>query len=261
MEPAIDCFEMVARYGSLLAVDRLTLQVAVGEFFALLGPNGAGKTTALHLLSTLLPLQGGEARVLGYDVVRQSTAVRRGVGVVFQESALDERLSARENLDFHAVYFGVPRGQRRARVSQALAWASLEHAADRVVRGFSGGMKRRLELARALLHEPRLLLLDEPTLRLDPQGRRHLWERIEELRRQGLTVVMTTHHLHEAASCDRVAIMDRGRQVAIGSPAALVAQTPGASDLEGVLLALTGRDLRDGDTPLPVVSVAVGDLG
>jgi ABC-2 type transport system ATP-binding protein len=253
VDVVVECHGLVRRYGSLTAVDGLNLAIRAGEFFALLGPNGAGKTTAMHVLSTLLPPSAGEVRVLGLDVVREASAVRRSVGVVFQDNALDERLSAWENLHMHTVLYNIPSRQRRERIHEALVWASLDHARDRVVRGFSGGMKRRLELARALLHEPKLLILDEPTLRLDPQGRRHLWERIEALRRAGMTVVMTTHYLHEAASCDRVAIMDRGRLVIVGEPQALVASTPGAHDLESVFLALTGRDLRDGD-PLPPAS-------
>jgi ABC-2 type transport system ATP-binding protein len=171
--------------------------------------------------------------------------VRRSLGMVFQDPALDDRLTARENLEIHAVLYGVPRQQRRAKVDQALAWATLEEAAQRRVRTFSGGMKRRLELARALMHAPGVLFLDEPTLGLDPQGRRHLWDRLESLRRDGMTVLMTTHYLHEAASCDRVGIIDRGKLVALGRPADLIAATEGAADLEAVFLSLTGRALRD----------------
>ena len=240
------------RYGDLVAVDGVTFDVARGEFFALLGPNGAGKTTTLDVLTALSVPTSGSARVMGHDVVAQPRAVRRAVGVVFQEPALDPSLTARETMDLHAVLYDVPRDERPARIERALAWADLLDVVDRRVRTFSGGMKRRLELARALIHRPAVLLLDEPTLRLDPQGRRNLWDRIEDLRREGMTVVMTTHYLHEAASCDRVAILDRGRLVALGTPGELIEATPGAGDLEAVFLARTGRDLRDetsGDAP------------
>jgi len=243
--PAIACHSLGRRYGDVAAVDDLSFDVGRGEFFALLGPNGAGKTSTVHMLTTLTTPTSGTARVMGYDVVSQAQDVRRSLGLVFQDPALDDRLSARENLEIHAVLYDVPRRERRERVAHALAWATLEEAADRRVRTFSGGMKRRLELARALMHGPGVLFLDEPTLGLDPQGRRHLWDRIEALRRDGMTVLMTTHYLQEAASCDRVGIIDRGRLVALGAPGDLVAQTEGAADLEAVFLALTGRALRD----------------
>jgi ABC-2 type transport system ATP-binding protein len=244
-DPAIECVALVRRFGDVVAVDGVTFTVARGEFFALLGPNGAGKTTTVNVLTTLSAPSSGAARVLGYDVVDRPQDVRRSLGMVFQDPALDDSLTARETLALHAVLYDVPRSLRRDRIGRALSWATLEGAADRRVRTFSGGMKRRLELARALVHEPGVLLLDEPTLRLDPQGRRNLWDRIEDLRRDGMTVLMTTHYLHEAASCDRVGILDHGRLVAIGAPGDLVAAMPGAGDLEAVFLALTGRALSD----------------
>jgi ABC-2 type transport system ATP-binding protein len=247
-DPAIECVALVRRFGDVVAVDGVTFTVARGEFFALLGPNGAGKTTTVNVLTTLSAPSSGAARVLGYDVVDRPQDVRRSLGMVFQDPALDDSLTARETLALHAVLYDVPRSLRRDRIGRALSWATLEGAADRRVRTFSGGMKRRLELARALVHEPGVLLLDEPTLRLDPQGRRNLWDRIEDLRRDGMTVLMTTHYLHEAASCDRVGILDHGRLVAIGAPGDLVAAMPGADDLEAVFLALTGRALSDEPT-------------
>jgi len=243
--PAIACTDLGRRYGKVAAVDGVSFEVARGEFFALLGPNGAGKTTTVHMLTTLTTPDAGSARVMGFDVVREAQDVRRSLGMVFQDPALDDRLTARENLEIHAVLYGIAKGDRRAKVEQALEWATLTDAADRRVRTFSGGMKRRLELARALMHDPGVLFLDEPTLGLDPQGRRNLWDRIEALRQGGMTVMMTTHYLQEAASCDRVGIIDRGKLVAIGPPASLVEETPGAADLESVFLALTGRALRD----------------
>jgi ABC-2 type transport system ATP-binding protein len=244
--PAVEAVELGRRFGDVVAVDSVTFSVAQGEFFALLGPNGAGKTTTLHMLTTLLTPTSGRASVMGFDVVREPQKVRQVLGMVFQDPAVDERLTARENLELHAVLYGIPRSERAEAVEQALVWASLTEAASRRVRGFSGGMKRRLELARALMHSPGVLFLDEPTLGLDPQGRRHLWERIDALRKDGLTVLMTTHNLPEAEACDRVGIIDGGRLVEIGSPAELVARHVGdAGDLEDVFIALTGRQLRD----------------
>ncbi len=243
---AVTADELGRRYGDIVAVDSVSFSVEEGEFFALLGPNGAGKTTTIHMLTTLVGPTSGRASVAGFDVVRQPQRVRQVLGMVFQEPALDERLTARENLDIHAVLYGIVGGQRREAVQRALEWASLAEAAERKVRGFSGGMKRRLELARALMHQPSVLFLDEPTLGLDPQGRRHLWERIDALRKEGLTVVMTTHNLPEAEACDRVAIIDAGRLVEIGAPAELVARHAGEEgDLEDVFISLTGRQLRD----------------
>ena len=234
------------RYDDHLAVDQLSLTVENGEFFAILGPNGAGKTTFLNMLMTITHPQSGQVVIMGHDVVSQTTEVRRALGVVFQDPALDDRLTARENLDIHAVLYALPRAERRAAVDAALAWAELEQSQNRPVRTFSGGMKRRLELARALMHKPSLLLLDEPTIGLDPQGRRHLWERIASLRTQGMTVVMTTHNLVEAEACDRVAIMERGRIIAVDAPGTLIAaQGPSASSLEDVFIALTGKQLFD----------------
>lgn len=247
MSNAIECEGLGCRYGDVVAVQSLDLTVEAGWLFALLGPNGAGKTTTFQMLITLLRPTAGEARVLGFDVVRQAPEVRARIGVVFQEPALDERLTARENLEIHAALYGIPRNEVRSRVAEALEWATLEGTANRPVRAFSGGMKRRLELARALLHNPQVLFLDEPTVGLDPQGRRHLWESIAGLRGQGLTVFMTTHYLAEAEACDRVGIMDRGELVALDAPAALkrtVLSRPEGS-LEEVFMALTGRGLRD----------------
>lgn len=245
--PAIECRNLGFRYGQTVAVEDLSLNVEPGELFAFLGPNGAGKSTTLHMLTTVLEPTSGEARVAGFDVVRQAAAVRASIGVVFQEPALDERLTAWENLEIHAVLYGLPRAQLKASITAALEWASLAEAARRSVRTFSGGMKRRLELARALMHTPKVLFLDEPTLGLDPQGRRHLWERITALREQGLTVFMTTHNLPEAEASDRVGILDQGKLIALDTPAGLKTQVTGVpeSSLEDVFIELTGRGLRD----------------
>ena len=245
--PAVEARDLVRSFGKVAVVKGVSFTVEPGEFFALLGPNGAGKTTTLQMLTTLLRPTSGNALVFGADTTRESAKVRSVLGMVFQEPALDDRLSARENLQIHAALYRIPRDQVTERIAEALDWSALSDVGDRRLRSYSGGMKRRLELARALMHRPGLLFLDEPTLGLDPQGRRHLWERIEWLRGRGLTVFMTTHYLQEAESCDRVGIIDDGRLVALGTPEELkssVRAGPEAS-LEDVFIELTGRQLRD----------------
>ncbi len=243
--PVIECKDLICRYGTTTAVDGLSFSVESGEFFALLGPNGAGKTTTLQMLITLLLPTSGQVSVAGFDVVTQPAAVRQTIGVVFQEPALDDRLTAYENLEIHAVLYGL-RNVKEA-IAQALSWASLEEVSKRPVRTFSGGMKRRLELGRALMHQPKILFMDEPTLGLDPQGRRHLWEHISGLRKEGLTVFMTTHYLQEAESCDRVGIIDQGKLVVLDTPTQLKSKVLGKPEgtLEEVFIQLTGRQLRD----------------
>jgi ABC-2 type transport system ATP-binding protein len=245
--PAISVRDLTRRYGDVEAVAGISFVVERGEFFALLGPNGAGKSTTMHLLTTLLRPTSGTASVMGYDVVREAASVRQTLGMVFQEPALDDRLTAWENLEIHAVLYGIPRRERRESIDRSLAWASLSEVGRRRVRTFSGGMKRRLELARALMHDPQVLFLDEPTIGLDPQGRLNLWEHVEQLRRGGMTVLMTTHNLPEAEACDRVGIIDHGRLIALGSPRELVAEhmDGGSGNLEDVFIGLTGRQLRD----------------
>lgn len=245
----IVCRDLGRSFGEVTAVEAISLAMEKGEFLGLLGPNGAGKSTLLHMLTTLLAPSRGEATVAGADIRREAARVRARIGVVFQDPALDERLTARENLRIHAVLYRLPRAALAEAVDQALGWAQLVDAADRPVRTFSGGMKRRLELARALMHAPRLIVLDEPTIGLDAQGRRDLWERIDALRRDGMSVLMTTHVIQEAEACSRVGIIDRGRLVALGTPAELVLRAlgrPGGS-LEDAFVQLTGRGLRDAE--------------
>ena len=245
--PAIEALAIGRRYGDVAAADSVSFSVARGEFFALLGPNGAGKTTVMHMLTTLIAPTSGRATVMGFDVVKDASKVRRQLGMVFQDPAVDERLTARENLEIHAVLYGIPPKSRVAAVAQALTWASLADVGERRVRAYSGGMKRRLELARAIMHGPRVLFLDEPTIGLDPQGRRHLWERIGALREEGVTVLMTTHYMPEAEGCDRVGIIDHGKLIAIGSPKDLIANQGNgtAKNLEDVFIGLTGREFRE----------------
>jgi ABC-2 type transport system ATP-binding protein len=205
------------------AVDGIDLEVAPGEIYGFLGPNGAGKSTTVLVLTTLLPPTAGSARVAGFDVVRQGPEVRRAIGAALQEAALDPMLTGRDHLRLQTMLQGIPRGERAGRTDELLERVGLDFAADRKVGGYSGGMKRRLDLALALVHRPRLIFLDEPTTGLDPQSRMALWEEVARLRREdGVTVFLTTQYLEEAdVLADRVGIIDHGRIVAEGTPAAL----------------------------------------
>ncbi len=219
---AIAVDDLTRRFGDVLAVDHVSFSVQRGEVFGFLGPNGAGKTTTIAMLTTLLQPTAGSASVAGHDVARDGARVRHAIGIVFQEPSLDERLTARENLEFHAVLYGMPRARRAERIGDALRLVDLEQRADHTVEKFSGGMRRRLEIARGLLHVPTVLFLDEPTLGLDPQSRRSVWQHIRTLREQtGVTVFMTTHYMEEAEFCDRIAIIDHGRIVALDTPEGL----------------------------------------
>lgn len=235
--PAIEARGLGKDFGPLRALDALDLDVAAGEFFALLGPNGAGKTTAVHLFATLLHPTRGSARVLGHDVVRDGVAVRRGIGLVFQEPTLDRDLSVVENLHFAARLWDLPARVAEPRITALLEQFGLAPRRDVLVRTLSGGQRRSADIARGLLPEPRTLFLDEPTAGLDPHARRALWDSIHRLRAErGVTVVLTTHYVEEAEPCDRVALLDRGRLAAIGTPAELKRRA-GTTTLEGVLLA------------------------
>jgi ABC-2 type transport system ATP-binding protein len=211
--------------GGVRAVDGIDLRVAPGEIYGFLGPNGAGKSTTVLVLTTLLPPTSGSARVAGLDVVSQGSEVRRAIGASLQESALDPFLTGREHMRLQSALHGLPKSEREERGSELLARVGLTEAADRKVNGYSGGMKRRLDLALALLHRPRLLFLDEPTTGLDPQSRAALWDEVRRLAREGVTVFLTTQYLEEAdVLADRVGIIDHGRIVAEGTPSALKAQ-------------------------------------
>lgn len=230
--PAIDLQALCKTFGTLHAVDHLTLAVRQGEIFGLLGPNGSGKTTTINLISGLSAPNSGQALVMGYPMPRHARRIRQVLGTVPQETALYEELSAWDNLDFHADLFGVPRKEKAARIRQMLELTQLQDRAQSRVGAFSGGMKRRLALARALLHDPHLLYLDEPTLGVDVQSRRAIWDYILALRAQGKTVLITTNYLEEAqALCDRIAILDRGKLIALDTPQRLK-QTYGGSVIE-----------------------------
>ncbi len=209
LHPAIEVHDLVRQFGTFTAVDHLSFAVRPGEVFGFLGPNGAGKSTTIKMLCTLLRPSAGEARVNGFDVVRDSARVRESIGIIFQDYSLDDRITAEENLRFHSMIYHVPRDERTKRITEMLAMVNLADRANDKVRTFSGGMKRRLEIARGLLHHPAVLFLDEPTVGLDPQTRQTIWSHIHDLRKRvGITVFMTTHYMDEAENCDRIGIMD-----------------------------------------------------
>ena len=224
MEHAIEVRGLVREFkGGIRAVDGIDLDVAAGEIYGFLGPNGAGKSTTVHMLTTLLPPTSGSARVGGHDIVKEGPAVRRAIGAALQEAALDPLLAGREHLKLQLALHGIPRRDRDGRTNELLERVGLRIAADRKIGGYSGGMKRRLDLALALAHRPRILFLDEPTTGLDVQSRSALWDEVVRLKRdEGVTVFLTTQYLEEAdLLADRVGIIDHGRIVAEGTPAAL----------------------------------------
>ncbi|WP_406131383.1 ABC transporter ATP-binding protein [Streptomyces sp. NBC_00989] len=253
-------------YGSHQAVSDLDLTVPTGQTFGFLGPNGAGKSTTIGMLSTLLRPTSGRAVVAGYDVTREPHEVRRRIGLVFQESTLDVDLTAMETLRFHADLFGIPRANRLDVIMDMLELVDLAERRHVPVRTFSGGMRRRLEMARGLLHTPRVLFLDEPTTGLDPQTRAAIWDHLRRLReKREVTVFLTTHQLEEAEHCDRIAIMDEGELVADGTPAALKAVvgsdliTVRTADDPAAALALRERLGLEAETDPEGLSVRVAD--
>ena len=246
--PAIETVGLTRRFGSLVAVDGLTLTIPAGSIFGLLGPNGAGKSTTIKMLTTLLPPTEGTARVAGFDVVRRPREVRRRIGYVPQLLSADGALTGYENLRVFARLYGVPARERERRIWEALELMGLTEAAHQLVRRYSGGMIRRLEIAQAVLHRPSVLFMDEPTVGLDPVARRAVWEHVRQLQqRLGTTILVTTHYMEEADElCDEVAIMHLGRVAAVGTPAQLKAAVgPGAS-LDDVFVHYTGAAIETG---------------
>jgi ABC-2 type transport system ATP-binding protein len=226
--PAIAVRDVTYRYGSRTAVDDLSLSIAGGEIFAFLGPNGSGKTTLFRLLSTLIPLQAGAIEILGHDVSRDPVAARRHMGVVFQAASLDKKLTVAENMRYQGRLYGLGSAELRDRIAELLGAVGLSDRAGDLVETLSGGMRRRAELAKSMLHRPRLLLLDEPSTGLDPGARIDLWRYLTQLReRDGVTIVLTTHLLDEADRADRIAIMHQGKLAALGEPLALRAEIGG----------------------------------
>lgn len=231
MKFAIQTKDLTKQFNGLVAVDSLNVKIKQGEIFGLLGPNGAGKTTLISMLSTTLKPSSGTASVNGFDIIKKPAEVRKSIGIVFQDQSLDDRLTGKENLEMHARLYGVEKNQRKKRINEVLELVELKDRADKFVKTYSGGMRRRLEIARGLIHYPRVLFLDEPTLGLDPQTREHVWTYIKELaKREKITIVMTTHYMEEAdLLCDRIAIIDHGKIIALDTSDALKKKLSGDS--------------------------------
>jgi ABC-2 type transport system ATP-binding protein len=249
MTNVIETHQLTKAFGSQMAVDKLDIAVEDGEVFSLLGPNGAGKTTTISMLCTILKPTSGTAKVNGFDIVKEAMKVRRSIGLVFQEPSIDDRMTGRENLFMHANLYSVPPSEQKERIDSVLKLVELEERADSILRTYSGGMRRRLELARGLIHYPKVLFLDEPTIGLDPQTRDHIWKYIMELKKvRDITVVLTTHYMDEADKLsNRIAIMDYGKIIALGSPSELKGTLEGdiiiakADNLEALLLLVTQK--------------------
>jgi ABC-2 type transport system ATP-binding protein len=249
MTKIIETFELTRRFNGLTAVDKLDISVESGEIFGLLGPNGAGKTTTISMLCTILKPTSGTAKVNGFDIIKEAMQVRKSIGIVFQDPSIDDRMTGRENLFMHANLYGVPTSEQKNRIDSVLKLVELEDRADDLMRTYSGGMRRRLELARGLIHYPKVLFLDEPTLGLDPQTRDHVWKYIRELKEaHDITVVLTTHYMDEADRLsDRIAIMDYGKIIALDTPAKLKETLEGdvviikANNPDAVLLLVTEK--------------------
>lgn len=246
MNSIIEVSNLKKQYGQLTAVNDISFMIAPGEIFAFLGPNGAGKTTTIKMLTTLLHPTSGQIKIGGFDPVHQQAEVRRMFGIVFQDQSLDDELTAYENLDFHGVLYGVSKEDRKVRIEKMLKFVDLWDRKDDQVKNFSGGMRRRIEIARGLIHEPKILYLDEPTIGLDPQTRNHIWSYIKTLNKEkGMTIFFTTHHMEEVdRAATRVAIIDHGNIIATGTPTQLKEQTK-TNTLEDAFLAITGHVIRE----------------
>ena len=246
MTAALHIQNLTRHFKDLVAVDNISFDILQGEIFGLLGPNGAGKTTTLSMLATMLAPTSGSATVNGIDIMKDPDGVRRSIGIVFQDQSLDEELTALENMDFHGRLYRIPAAVRNQRIDELLRLVELQDRKNDLVKTFSGGMRRRLEIARGLIHHPRILFLDEPTLGLDPQTRNHLWNYIATLAKdEGITIILTTHYMEEADRlCNRVAIIDKGKIIAIDTPKNLKDALGGdlvtikSPDLPGVAAAL-----------------------
>jgi ABC-2 type transport system ATP-binding protein len=248
-EPAVVISELTRRFGTLAAVDHISLNIRLGEIFGIIGPNGAGKSTLIRMLATLLPPSSGTARVAGYDIVRQPADVRRHIGYVPQLLSADGSLTGYENMLLSARLYGVPRRERKDRIEGALIRMGLAEAANHLASQYSGGMLRRLEIAQSLLHRPDVLILDEPTVGLDPSARETVWDRVIELRdRFQRTMIVTSHLMDEVNEfCDRIALIDRGQVVAIGTPNELKAAVGPDATLDDVFIRLIeGEGEREG---------------
>jgi ABC-2 type transport system ATP-binding protein len=246
MSNIIEVKNLKKQFGDFVAVNDISFEVKAGEIFAFLGPNGAGKSTTIKMLTTLLHPTSGSIELNGSNPITNPNAVRHSFGIVFQDPSLDDELTAWENLEFHGVLYGLEKGLRRKRIEELMNFVELWDRKDSLVKEFSGGMKRRLEIARGLLHHPKVLFLDEPTLGLDPQTRNHMWTYLQELNKsEGITVFFTTHYMEEAEKiAQRIAIIDHGKIIATGTSEELKTQTETVS-LEEAFLKLTGNVIRE----------------
>lgn len=241
----IEISNLTKKYKNLIAVDNISFNVKKGEIFGFLGPNGAGKTTTIKMLCTLLKPSSGTAYLNGCNIQKNPSDVRKSIGIIFQDPSLDERLTAEENLEFHAIIYKMKKELRKERINEVLKMVNLNDRRKDLVRTFSGGMKRRLEIARGLMHRPPILFLDEPTLGLDPQTRNHIWEFTRNIRsKENITIFLTTHYMDEAENCDRIAIINYGEIIAIDTPDNLKKETNKAT-LNDVFLELTGYQVQD----------------
>jgi ABC-2 type transport system ATP-binding protein len=247
-KPILETRSLTRRFGTLTAVDQFSISLQPGEMFGLVGPNGAGKTTVIKMLTTILPPTSGNAVVAGYDIVKQSSRVRRVIGYVPQLLSADGSLTGYENLLIFAKLYHLPRSERESRIRDSLKFMGLSEVADKMVRQYSGGMIRRLEVAESMLHRPTVLFLDEPTVGLDPIARKTVWEHIQRLRSDyGTTILLTTHYMEEADElCDRVAIMHLGKVAAIGTPAELKASVGEGATLDDVFVHYSGYEVDSG---------------
>lgn len=243
---AIEVENLTKKYNKFVAVDDISFSVSGGEIFAFLGPNGAGKTTSLKILTTILQPTSGNIRVNGYDVLHKKNDVRKSIGVIFQDNSLDDKLTAYENMEYHAVLYKVPKKEIKGKVNELLDNVELLDRKNDLIKTFSGGMKRRIEIARGLIHTPKVLFLDEPTLGLDVHTRAFLWEYIKDLKeKNNLTVFLTTHNLDEAEKiADRIAIIDKGKIQTIGN-FEQIKELTGTNTLEQAFLKLTGHEIRN----------------
>ena len=241
----IEVKNLTKKFDDFTAVNNISFSVEKGEIFAFLGPNGAGKTTTIKMLTTLLEPTEGEVKISNFDLKKERDDVRRSFGIVFQDPSLDDELTAYENMDFHAILYGEDKANRPKRIEELLKLVDLWDRKKDLVKNFSGGMKRRLEIARSLIHTPKIIFLDEPTVGLDPQTRNHIWSYVLNLsKKEGVTVFLTTHYMEEAEKmADRVVIIDHGKIIGAGSPKELKENT-GADSLEGAFLKLTGSHIR-----------------
>jgi len=246
--PVIEAEGVTKRFGKLTAVDDISFKVQAGEIFAFLGPNGAGKSTTIKMLTTMLRPTSGKLHLAGFNVTKDQASVRQNLGIVFQDPSLDEELSAKENMELHAALYHVPKDEQGKRIDDLLKLVGLHERKDSYIKTFSGGMRRRLEIARGLLHHPKVLFLDEPTLGLDTQTRNVLWEYVKKLSKtEGMTIFFTTHYLDEAEEvAERIAIIDHGKIIATGTAAELAKKTK-TKNLEQAYLKLTGDSIRDED--------------